>query len=143
MAKDELDTRFSQFGTVSFASVTQVNDFIGHLNEGKVMGTRCRGCGKVFFPPRAHCYDCLAGDVEWFQVSGQAQLVGYSTLRFAPTGFADDLPYTIALLDYGEYKIFGRIDKSVPETELAVGMKMETRVGRTSNGRLTYTFTKA
>ena len=52
MAKNELDSRFAQFGTVSFASVTQVNDFIGYLEEGKLMGTRCKTCGKSFFPPR-------------------------------------------------------------------------------------------
>jgi hypothetical protein len=143
MAKDELDTRFAQFGTISFAAVTQVNDFIGYLNEGKLMGNKCKKCGKIFFPPRAHCYDCLAGDMEWFQVSGKGNLVSYSTLQFAPTGFTDDLPYTIALVDYGDFKVFGRIDKSVPEAELSVGMKMEAQVGRTSNGKLTYTFKKA
>jgi hypothetical protein len=143
MAKDELDTRFAQFGTVSFASVTQVNDFVGHLEQGKLMGTRCTTCGKSFFPPRAHCYDCLAGDMEWFEVTGKGDLVSYSTLQYAPTGFTEDLPYTIALVDYGEYKVFGRIDKSVPETELSVGMKVKAEPARTPNGRLTYVFKKA
>ena len=48
MAKNELDTRFTKFGTVSFAGVTQVNDFIGHLEDGKLMGTRCKKCGKQY-----------------------------------------------------------------------------------------------
>lgn len=143
MAKDELDARFAQFGTVSFAAVTQVNDFVGHLEQGKLMGTRCRRCGKSFFPPRAHCYDCLAADMEWFEVAGKGDLVSYSTLQYAPTGFADDLPYTIALVDFGEYKVFGRMDKSIPEAELSVGMKVRAESARTPNGRLTYVFKKA
>ncbi|MFZ0931510.1 MAG: Zn-ribbon domain-containing OB-fold protein [Syntrophobacteraceae bacterium] len=142
MAKNELDTRFTQFGTISFAAVTQVNDFIGYLDQGKLMGTRCKTCGKVFFPPRAHCYECLAGDIDWFQVSGKGELVSYSTLQYAPTGFTEDLPYTIALVDYGKYKVFGRIDKSIPESELVIGMKMEVQVCCTSNGHLTYVFKK-
>ena len=50
MAKNELDARFAQFGTVSFASVTQVNDFVGYLEEGKLMGTRCKTSRRVTFP---------------------------------------------------------------------------------------------
>lgn len=143
MAKEEPDARFAQFGTVSFAGVTQVNDFIGYLEEGKLAGTRCRTCGKTFFPPRAHCFECLAGDMEWFEVAGEGELVSYSTLQYAPAGFTEEAPYTIALVDYGPYKVFGRIDKSVPESELFVGAKMKAEVGRTPNGRLTYAFRKA
>jgi uncharacterized OB-fold protein len=143
MAKNEPDARFAEFGTVSFAGVTQVNDFVGYLKAGKLMGTRCRRCGKNFFPPRAHCYECLAGDMEWFEIAAPGELVSYSTLQYAPAGFTDEVPYTIALVDYGEYKVFGRIDRSVPESELFVGMKMKAAVGRTLNGRLTYAFVKA
>lgn len=143
MAKNELDTRFAEFGTVSFAAVTGVNDFIGYLENGKLMGTRCAKCGKSFFPPRAHCYDCLTADMEWFEVAGQGKLVSYSTLQYAPTGFTEEVPYTIALLDYGEYKVFGRIDGSVPEEDLSVGMLLKAEASRTSNGRLTYVFKRA
>ncbi|RLB37641.1 MAG: DNA-binding protein, partial [Deltaproteobacteria bacterium] len=37
--KKDVDTRFSRFGTVSFTSITKVNDFIDYLEQGKVMGT--------------------------------------------------------------------------------------------------------
>jgi hypothetical protein len=58
-------------------------------------------------------------------------------------GFEDDLPYSIALLDYGDYKVFGRIDKSIPDDELSVGMPMQTEPVTLSNGQLSYVFTKA
>ena len=51
----EADERFKKFGTVSFTGISKVNDFIGHLEQGKVMGTRCTDCGMMFFPPRADC----------------------------------------------------------------------------------------
>lgn len=143
MGKNELDTRFTKFGTVSFAGVTQVNDFISHLEEGKLMGTRCKQCGERFFPPRAHCYKCLSKDMEWFEVSGQGSLMSFSTLQYAPTGFTEDLPYTIALVDYGDYKVFGRMDREIPPEELSVGMKVKAKVSRTSNNQLTYVFEKA
>ncbi len=138
-----MDDRFKKFGTVSFTSITKTNDFIDFLEDGKVKGTRCKDCGLVFFPPRADCYKCLASNVEWFEVSGSGKLVTYSKLEFAPVGFQDDVPYCIALLDYGKYKIFGRIAKDVPEDEIKVGMEMKTVVNKTSNEQLNYVFQKA
>jgi len=141
--KKEVDDRFKKFGTVSFTSITKTNDFIDFLEDGKIKGTRCKDCGLVFFPPRADCYQCLASNVEWFEVSGSGKLVTYSKLEFAPVGFQDDVPYCIALLDYGKYKIFGRIAKDVPEDEIKVGMEMKTVVNKTLNEQLNYVFQKA
>ena len=53
--------------------------------------------------------------MEWFDVHGTGKLVTYSRLAFAPIGFQDDVPYCIALLDYGDYKVFGRIAADLPE----------------------------
>jgi uncharacterized protein len=140
--KKEIDTRFSKFGTVTFTATTKVNDFIDYLENGKVMGTRCVDCGTMFFPPRADCYKCLAGNMEWFEVSGKGKLVSYSKLEYAPQGFGDDLPYSIALLDYGDYKVFGRIADSVAEEEVEVGMELEAVANQLPNGQLNYVFQK-
>jgi uncharacterized OB-fold protein len=141
--KREMDTRFSKFGTVSFTAITKVNDFIDYLEEGSVMATRCTDCGMIFFPPRADCYRCLASNMEWVAVTGTGKLVTYSKLQYAPIGFGDDLPYAIALLDYGDYKVFGRIAASVPEDEIKIGMDMKTVANRLPDGRLNYVFEKA
>ncbi len=141
--KKEVDDRFKKFGTVSFTSITKVNDFVQYLEEGKIMGTRCKDCGKTFFPPRADCHTCLASNMEWFEVSGTGKLVTYSGLEFAPVGFGDDVPYAIALLDYGDYKIFGRIASDIPMEEVKVGMEMKTVVNILSNEQLNYVFQKA
>jgi uncharacterized protein len=145
MAKTEKDVRFSKFGTVSFTGVTQVNDFIDYLEQGKLMGTKCKACGEKFFPPRAQCFKSLSNDMEWFEVTGKGKLVSFSTLRYGPTGFTDELPYTIALVDYGDYKVFGRIDPAVPNPDdaLKVGMEMVAKPSKTANGQLTYVFLNA
>jgi len=141
--KKEADIRFSKFGTVSFTSTTKVNDFIGYLEQGKVMGTRCVDCGRMFFPPRADCHQCMASNMEWFEVTGTGTLVTYSKLEYAPVGFGEDLPYAIAVADYGDYKIFGRIAGDVPEEEIQVGMAVKTVVNELPNGQLNYVFQKA
>jgi len=143
MAEKVIDNRFCKFGTVSFTALTRVNDFIDYLEQGKVMGTRCRACGLKFFPPRADCCKSLASDMDWFEVTGVGTLSSYSTLSYAPVGFGQDLPYTIAVMDYGEYKVFGRIDKSIPVEALAVGMKLKTTACRLAEGKVSYVFQKA
>ncbi len=141
--KKEIDDRFKKFGTVSFTAVSRINDFIDHLENGRVTGTRCKDCGQSFFPPRADCYRCLTSHMEWFEVSGTGKLVTFSKLNFAPIGFEADVPYCIALLDYGDYKIFGRISGDLPEKEIKVGMKMKTVANRLSDEQLNYVFQKA
>ncbi len=141
--KKDSDDRFKKFGTVSFTSITKTNDFIDRLENGKVAGTRCKDCGMHFFPPRADCFKCLTSRMEWFDVEGTGTLVSFSKLEFGPMGFQDDVPYSIALLDYGAYKVFGRIAKEVPDNEVAVGMQMKTKVNTLPNGRLNYVFEKA
>ncbi|MCK7504752.1 MAG: hypothetical protein MZV70_12145 [Desulfobacterales bacterium] len=48
----ESDERFKKFGTVSFTSLTKTNDFIDYLEKGKIAGTRCKDCGRVFSAAR-------------------------------------------------------------------------------------------
>jgi len=81
--------------------------------------------------------------MEWFEVSGKGKLITYSKLEYAPVGFEDDVPYYIALLDYGNYKIFGRISSDLSEEEIKVGMEMKTAANKLSNEQLNYVFQKA
>lgn len=141
--KPDKDIRFSKFGTVSFTATTKVNDFVDYLEDNKVMGTRCPACNLSFFPPRADCCDCQARELEWFEVTGSGKLVTYSQLKFGPIGFEDDLPYAIALLDYGDYRVFGRLAADVPDEKIKIGMPMQTVVNKLSNGQLNYVFQKA
>jgi len=81
--------------------------------------------------------------MEWFEVSGTGKLVSFSKLTYAPVGFEEDLPYSIALLDYGDYKVFGRISKNTLDEDLKIGIAMKTEPITLPNGQLSYVFTKA
>jgi uncharacterized OB-fold protein len=137
------DVRFGKFGTVSFTKTTRINDFIDHLENGKVMASQCRTCGQTYFPPRADCCQCLSSDMKWREVTGSGKLVSFSQLKFAPIGFDNDLPYSIALLDYGDFRVFGRIDSGLDIAGVKIGMAMTTVVNKLANGQLNYIFKKA
>jgi uncharacterized OB-fold protein len=142
MAKKEVDARFKKFGTVSFTAITKTNDFVGFLEQGKIMGTQCKKCGLQFFPPRADCFQCLSSDMDWFEVSGTGKLVAYSKLQYGPMGFEGDLPYCIAVLDYGKFKVFGRIAKDIADEEIKIGMDMKAVANKLPNDQLNYVFQK-
>ncbi|NWG75513.1 MAG: hypothetical protein HXY24_13040 [Rubrivivax sp.] len=57
-----------------------MNLFYGYLKQGKVMGTRCSGCGVVSFPPKGLCPNCGSLDFSWIPMSGRGKLM------FAGTG---------------------------------------------------------
>lgn len=140
MAEKEIDNRFSKFGTVSFTGLTRVNDFIDHLQRGRVMGTRCRTCGTRYFPPRADCCKSLDSDMEWFDLPGIGTLLTYSTLSYAPAGFGEDLPYTIAVVDFGSVRVFGRLEQSLPAENIAIGMRLKPEVLKLPGGNVSYEF---
>jgi uncharacterized OB-fold protein len=81
--------------------------------------------------------------MEWFDVSGTGKLITYSKLEYAPVGFENDLPYSIALLDYGDYKVFGRIADDLKEDEIQIGMEMKAVVNELPSGQSNYVFQKA
>ncbi len=143
MGKKPEDVRFAKFGTVSFTKTTRVNDFIDYLEDGKVMYTHCNTCDADFFPPRADCAGCLSSDMAWREVSGTGKLVSYSQLKYAPVGFDEDLPYSIAMLDYGDYQIFGRLSQNLDLNDVTIGMELVTKVNTLADSQLNYVFDKA
>lgn len=143
MAKKDVDDRFKKFGTVSFTKISKVNDFIGYLEQGKVMATKCKACGAVFFPPRADCSGCLSSDMEWSEVKGTGNIISFSKLQYGPVGFEDDLPYTIALAQFADIKVFGRMSKDLADDEIKVGMKVTVAPLNLGDERLLYQFNKA
>ena len=81
--------------------------------------------------------------MEWIEIQGTGKLITYSKLKFAPVGFEDDLPYCIAVVDYGDYKIFGRIANVISDEDIQMGMAMKTVANKLPKGQLNYVFTKA
>jgi len=135
---------FSKFGKISYISETKVADFVKCLEEGKITATRCSRCGKLYFPPRADCPDDLSMDMTWEELSGRCKLLTYTTAHFAPTGFEDDVPYTIALAHCEEgVNVYALLSKDIKENEICIGMDLQLMPLRLPNGRITYELKKA
>ena len=117
---------FSWFGRVNFAPYSKVHEFAVHLKDGRLMGSRCRSCGKGSFPPRADCADCMSPDFEFREYSGKGKLFTHSRIAAAPTGFEDEVPYTIAVVDLEEGgRLLAWIGDSIPEDQIEIDMEVQ------------------
>jgi uncharacterized protein len=93
---------FKYFGKTNFTPYTKVDKFADFLHEGKLMGTKCKKCGEIYFPPRADCLKCMDDKFEWVEYSGDGTLNSFTTIHVAPKGFDDIAPYTIGIVDLKE-----------------------------------------
>ena len=117
---------FKWFGKVNFSPYTKVSDFAGYLKDGHLMGSICKKCGYESFPPRADCPQCLSGDFEYKEFSGKATLVTYTKIHAAPTGFEDDVPYTIGVVDLEESgRLLAWFGDTISDDEIEIGMELQ------------------
>ena len=134
---------FDKFGRRSFTSQTKVDAFVDYLEKGEVRGTQCKSCGTKFFPPQADCTNCLGNEMDWFKIEGTGKLLTFTKQGFAPTGFDKDIPYTTALAEFNGVKVFARLDGSIPDDQVAVGMAVGVKSLQYDDGQLSYEFIKA
>lgn len=134
---------FEKFGVVSFTSESKAVDFLKFLDEGKMMTTKCRKCGKIYFPPKMDCSVCGASEVDWIEIDELGELVAYSTVMYGPTGFEDDVPYSIAVIRFPSgVQVFGRISKDVSVDNIKIGMKLKVVSIKLPLDRVSYEFIK-
>jgi uncharacterized OB-fold protein len=105
----------------------------GTIEKGKpiLVGSRCRRCGKVFFPKRDVCGECYGKDLEEIPLSTKGKLFTYSVAYVGPRS---EVPYAFGYIELPEgVKIFALLTEADPN-ELRVDMDVEltTKVIRSS-----------
>ncbi len=95
------------------------------LSEEKLMGSRCRHCGRVYVPPRSICPHCGGDEKEWAEMKGKGKLAAFTSITIGPPfmvkeGYDAKHPYIIGVVELEEgTRIVARIegvDASQPET---------------------------
>jgi uncharacterized OB-fold protein len=77
--------------------ISKTREFWEALKQGRLVTTKCTGCGNVSFPPQADCPKCMGGDYEWVDLGTDATLVTFTHVQITPASFAGDRTYTIAI----------------------------------------------
>ncbi|WP_255150027.1 Zn-ribbon domain-containing OB-fold protein [Halorarius halobius] len=101
--------------------------FFDALAQGDLLGGVCDDCGQVLLPPRPACYACGSRDVDVEQQSTEGRVYTYTEVNTAPPAFADDAPYTIAVVELASGgRLLGRLDADY--ADVAIGDPVELRV---------------
>jgi uncharacterized OB-fold protein len=79
-----------------------------------LIGSQCRDCGKMLFPPAAICPDCLSENIAPVALSRTGTLYSYTVMRVAARGW--DAPYMLGYVDLPEgVRVFTHLTGMTPE----------------------------
>ncbi len=110
------------------------------LKEGKIYATKCKKCGKLFFPPNVDCAECLSTDLEWIELSQEAEIETFTHIVVRPTTFLENKPYTVAIGKLKEgVKVLAWLN-GFKLSQVKVGMKAKLVATSTNEGNPTYQF---
>lgn len=86
---------------------------------------RCKGCGKVSFPPRLVCPSCRSREFEKTNLKDRGTVETFTVIRIAPTGFTDEAPYAVAIVNLGDdVRLLCQLADCEPQ-DLKIGMKVK------------------
>jgi hypothetical protein len=122
--------------------ISRTLKFWESLKEGKIYATQCCRCEKLYFPPSADCPDCICSEMNWVQLSSEAEVEAFTHIVVRPTTFSDQKPYTVAI---------GRLKEGVKVlawltgfklSQVKVGMKVKLVAKISPDGNPTYEFVR-
>jgi len=112
------------------------------LREGKIVTTRCKRCGRIYFPPTADCTRCMGDEMDWIELSGEAELEAFTEIHIKPASFRNYPNYICAVgkLKEGPRALAWLV--GVERGDIKVGMKLHLRPKvAEDDGGLTYEYT--
>lgn len=98
----------------------KLHAFYAHLAEGRLTTTRCRGCGRIDWPPRGFCPACASDAFDWQDLPREGRLHGFSVQETGvPAGFPR--PLVFAMVDVSGLRVFGHLTGVADPARLRVG----------------------
>ena len=99
--------------------------FWEELRNGKLYTTKCRRCGKIFYPPQADCPECLDSQTDWISLPNTGIIKTFVASHLKPQGFEYfKEPYIIAIAEIMEgVRVMGLI-RDTDYQKIDVGMKV-------------------
>jgi len=80
-----------------FISVENIKPFYEGLREGKLMASKCKKCGRLFFPPQKDCPSCFTSEMDWVELKKEGVLETLTVIFVKPPSFNHYDPYTVAI----------------------------------------------
>ena len=99
--------------------------------EGRLLVQRCERCSMLQYPPDVACIHCQCDELTPVDVSGRGRLWSYTIVeRVFHAGFADAVPYVVALIELEEQdglRLLTNIVDASPD-DLRIGLPVEVTI---------------
>lgn len=90
---------------------------------------KCKGCGKILFPPRLICPSCGSREFEPARINQKGTVETFTVIRIAPSGFTDEAPYPVAIVNLGDdVRILCQVaDCDLEDLKIGMPVRLEFR----------------
>jgi uncharacterized protein len=90
----------------------------------RLLGSRCRACGRHHFPRHDTCPYCTSDDVAPVELSGTGRLWSWTAVTTAPPGYRGEVPYGFGVVELPEgLRVITRLTEADP-ARLSAGQPM-------------------
>ncbi len=121
---------------------TKTSQFFKNLGEGRLTTTKCNNCGKLLWPPRIICSECLSENLAWVDLDIEGELYAFTEVRLgAPIGFEKDVPFCVGIVKIGDLLITARVDDATYD-DLEIGDKVSLKIVKLEDSRVFFRFFK-
>jgi uncharacterized OB-fold protein len=105
-----------------------VRDGLFTLDESpRLLGGRCRDCGRHHFPRLTTCPYCSSEHLEPASLSDRGTLWGWTAVTAAPPGYHGEVPFGFGVVELPEgLRVITRL--SYPVDHFTFGMPMRLRI---------------
>ena len=104
------------------AEHTKLHEFYARLGEGRLVTTRCGGCGATAWPPRGFCGECASDAFSWVDLAREGTIHAFTTQDTGlPAGFEG--PRVFAIVKVGGHRVFTLLTGADPAT-VKVGQRV-------------------
>lgn len=96
------------------AQTTPVDQWRSRKYRYRLLGGRCRSCGRAFYPPLHSCPYCGSSEVEEVRLPRRGRLVSYTILYSVEEGSRPESPVVVGLVDLGVARVLSEIVDADP-----------------------------
>lgn len=110
--------------------MTEISDWRRRYERYRLIGSRCKGCGAIYYPSRRKCVECKSEELEPYELPKVGRILSYTIIYEAPKRFKKYEPYAVALI---ELEDGSRILSQLTDVDLDkvhVGMEVEATLRR-------------
>ncbi|MGH7312484.1 MAG: Zn-ribbon domain-containing OB-fold protein, partial [Candidatus Rokuibacteriota bacterium] len=114
------------------ADHTKLAEFYACLARGRLSTTRCAGCARTAWPPRAFCPECCADRFDWVELASEGTIQAFTVQEAGlPAGFPGPRVFAIVAVD--GFRIF-TIILGGEAGRLTIGQRVRLKPLRVADG---------